>query len=295
MLLQTGATTVADIEAVPELLPDVWSSTPLRIFSFLEMTGVKSKRHPEEILQDAETKIASLPAAKNSAGLSPHALYSTSPALLEAAALMARKNKWRITTHLAESIDEVEMYAARGGLLFDWLKGQRDMSDCGGVSCVEQASRCGLLGENFLGVHCNYVNGDDAHLLAESGASVVHCPRSHAYFRHTPFPYQELVKARVNICLGTDSVASVNKTGSAPLELSMFAEMRQFAGTNDNVAHREILQMATINGARALGRVRANRRTFGRSWRMLLPCRSTERDVTFLRRWCMMPGKSRLL
>ena len=46
MLLRTGVTTVGDIEAVPELLPDVWSSTPLRVGSFLEMTCVRSRRDP---------------------------------------------------------------------------------------------------------------------------------------------------------------------------------------------------------------------------------------------------------
>ena len=44
MLLHSGTTTVADIEAVPELLPDVWTATPLRVISFLEMTGVRSRR-----------------------------------------------------------------------------------------------------------------------------------------------------------------------------------------------------------------------------------------------------------
>jgi len=44
MLLRTGTTTVGDIEAVHELLPEVWEATPLRVFSFLEMTGVRSRR-----------------------------------------------------------------------------------------------------------------------------------------------------------------------------------------------------------------------------------------------------------
>ena len=39
--------TVADIEAVPELLPEVWQSTPLRVWSFLEMTGIRSRRQPK--------------------------------------------------------------------------------------------------------------------------------------------------------------------------------------------------------------------------------------------------------
>ncbi|HXB60217.1 MAG TPA: hypothetical protein VNU95_11655, partial [Candidatus Acidoferrales bacterium] len=50
MLLHSGTTTVADIEAAPELLPDVWDSTPLRVISFLELTGVRSKRDPHDIL-----------------------------------------------------------------------------------------------------------------------------------------------------------------------------------------------------------------------------------------------------
>src|ERR1700722_13505406 len=83
MLARTGTTTVADIEAVPELLPEVWNSTPLRIFSFLEMTGVKNRRAPEEILQDAIEKIESFAHPRCRAALSPHAPYSTSPELLQ--------------------------------------------------------------------------------------------------------------------------------------------------------------------------------------------------------------------
>src|SRR5437764_3640712 len=81
MLLRTGASTVADIEAVPELLPEVWQATPLRVFSFLEMTGVKSRRDPRLILDQAVRQIESLPAPAGRAGLSPHAPYSTVPAL----------------------------------------------------------------------------------------------------------------------------------------------------------------------------------------------------------------------
>src|SRR5271156_3582496 len=91
MLERTGTTTVADIEAVPELLPEVWSSTSLRVFSFLEMTGVKSGRKPAEILREASAKIKSLSGGRGAAGLSPHALYSTMPDLLRKSAALARK------------------------------------------------------------------------------------------------------------------------------------------------------------------------------------------------------------
>ena len=54
-LLKSGTTTVADTEAMPDLLPEVWEATPLRIFSFLEMTGIKSRRAPKEVLREAVT------------------------------------------------------------------------------------------------------------------------------------------------------------------------------------------------------------------------------------------------
>jgi hypothetical protein len=60
MLLRNGVTTLADTESVPELLPEVWEATPLRILSFLEMTGVKSRRAPQDILREAVQTIQSL-------------------------------------------------------------------------------------------------------------------------------------------------------------------------------------------------------------------------------------------
>lgn len=253
MLARTGSATVADIEAVPELLPEVWSGTPLRVASFLEITGVKSRRAPGEILGEAAAKIESLEARRGLAGLSPHALYSTTAPLLEAAARLARQKNWRVTMHVAESAEEFDMFAHRSGAMFDWLKNQRDVSDCGAGTPLAQVERCGLLGENFLAIHANYLLAADIQALARSGASVAHCPRSHAYFQHQRFPCEELAAAGVNVCLGTDSLASVSAPRGQKPELDLFAEMRQFAAAHPGVAPEAIVEMATRNGARALG------------------------------------------
>ena len=236
MLERTGTTTVADIEAVPELLPDVWSATPLRVASFLEMTCVKIVRKPQEILQEAAAKAGSLSPRRGYVGLSPHAPYSTTPALLRQTAALARRRRWRLTMHVAESIEEFDMFLHRRGPMFDWLRKQREMSDCGLGTPLAQIARCGLLGPNFLAVHANYLDGHDVAALAKARASVVHCPRSHAYFGHQPFPYRKLAAARVNVCLGTDSMASVRGTGRGKVELNMFAEMRAFAMTQPDLA-----------------------------------------------------------
>jgi len=254
MLLRSGTTTVADFENVPELLPEVWTATPLRVISFLEMTGVKSRRQPRAILREALERIESLPDHRSCARLAPHAPYSTVPELLKLSAETARRREWPFSMHVAESVQEFEMFERGGGVLFDWLKrNQREMSDCGLGSPVQHLHRCGALGKNLLAVHVNHLGARDAALLKRKKVSVVHCPRSHCYFQHCKFPFDKLTRAGVNICLGTDSLATVMKTRRQNVELNMFEEMRAFAAARPRVPAKKILRMATINGARALG------------------------------------------
>ncbi len=255
MLLQTGTTTVGDIEATPELLPDVWEATPLRILSFLEMTGVRSKREPERIIGDALRQINSLAHPRCRAALSPHAPYSTSPELLRLSGIVAREDNLPITIHVAESAQEFEMFSLARGEMFDWLKKNgRDNSDCGHGTPVRHLESAGLLGKNLLAVHVNYLDDNDFGLLARRGVSVVHCPRSHVYFRHQPFPLEKLAAAKVNLCLGTDSLATVTRLGKEKLSLDLFLEMQQLARTYPEVSPKTIVRMATVNGAKALGR-----------------------------------------
>lgn len=254
MLLRTGTTTVADIEAVPELLPEVWDATPLRVWSLLEMTGVRSRRNPDHILNDALRTIHSLHHKRCTAGLSPHAPYSTTPKLLRRSAAAARKRKLLVCTHVAESATELEMFQHGRGEMYEWLqRNERDMSDCNGVSPVQHLDRQRLLGRHLLAVHLNYLAPGDARLLAQKNVCVVHCPRSHEYFKHQRFPYRALANAGVNLCLGTDSLATVRITRRSQPELNLFREMQVFANAHLNVPDHKIVRMATLNGARALG------------------------------------------
>ncbi len=252
MLLRSGTTTVVDIETVPELLPDVTTSTPLRVISCLELLSVRNRLSAHQMVAAAVQKLQSLPAA--SAGLSPHAPYTSSPELFRAALAAAREHGWLLTTHVAESADEFDMFLNARGAMFDWLKSQRDMTDCDGNSPVAHLARLGVLSGNFLAVHANYLAAGDAELLAQSGASVVHCPRSHAYFGHRTFPLEELDSAGVNICLGTDSMATVRKSPEEAFALNLFPEMRTLANAFPALTPKRILEMVTVNAARALGR-----------------------------------------
>lgn len=292
MLLRNGVTTVADVEAVPELLPEVWQATPLRVVSFLEMTGVKSRRPPEQILREALATVDSFAGWRNTLGLSPHAPYSTTPELLRRAGAAARERGLPLMTHVAESAEEFEMAMLGRGGMHDWLRrNDRDMADCGGVSPVQQLERTGLLCDRLLAVHANYLTNGDAARLGRSGASVVHCPRSHAFFGHRRFPLEELALAGVNLCLGTDSLATLTAPenpgrsmnfivqnllppnapsgdggpraqrrwtprgdGTDEVELNLLVEMRAFANAYRALAAEDIVRMVTVNAARALRR-----------------------------------------
>jgi len=254
MLLRTGTTTVADIEAIPELLPDMWRATPLRVISFRELINVRNRQPAAEIVERAMNDCLGLPGGEGRVGLSPHACYTTTRELLEHAARAAHRRRWRLVTHVAESEEEFEMFMYGQGPMHDWLKHQRDTSDCGRGSPVQHLERIGYLGENLLAVHANHLARHDATTLAANGVSVVHCPRSHTYFQHLRFPREELEAAGVNLCLGTDSLASVRKESGRAPELNLFAEMQALARAERTLAPEIILRMATMNGARALGR-----------------------------------------
>ena len=83
-------------------------------------------------------------------------------------------------------------------------------------------------------------------LLAESGASVVFCPRSHHYFYHTDHPVMRLVEKGTNVAIGTDSLAS-------NWSLSLLDELKFLARAQPCIRPETLFDMVTCNGAKALG------------------------------------------
>ena len=84
-------------------------------------------------------------------------------------------------------------------------------------------------------------------LPRESAPHVVHCPGSHAYFRHAPFPFRRLHELGVRICTGTDSLASTDS-------LSLPGELRRLWKAEPWLTAEQLLETVTVNPARALRR-----------------------------------------
>ena len=252
--LASGVTTVANIESRAENLPELWDGTPLRVFSFFEVTNVRSGLDGKSALKFPLEQARKLKNPRGQNGLSPHAAYSARADLLRETARASRKHGLRVTSHLGESKEEHEMFLKKSGALHSWL-GERfePFAESLGFSPVEIFNRAGLLSPRFLAVHLNQMARGDLARISRSRASVVHCPRSHAYFGHEPFPWRSLHRKKVNCCLGTDSRSSLSSPASGKLPvLSMLEEMREFQAAH-SLSPAQVLMMATQNGARALG------------------------------------------
>lgn len=242
-----GTTTIANLEAFPELIAKTRPS--IRTWWFAEMIDV---REPDRAREIVDLAVKSLKKTEHW-GLAPHALFTASANLYRRCEEIAERENILLTTHLAESREEMSMFRDAKGPPYEFLKDiGRPMDDCGHETPL--ARFAGALGHRALPTkwivaHLNELVESDFDLLAESTKRfhVVHCPRSHKYFGHSPFQFKRLSELGFNICLGTDSLASNS-------DLSLFAEMREFQKRFPNVAPEEILSMATVRAARALNR-----------------------------------------
>ena len=184
----SGTTTIANLTGFPELISQI--QAPIRTWWFAELIDVRSPERANEIVDLA---VESLKPAKNW-GLAPHAPFTASGNLYRRCEEVARQENILLTTHLAESREEMQMFADSNGPLADFLSRiGRDNSDLDGATPLGHASEFCQFDARWLLVHLNEVLASDLELLTRSRPKphIVHCPRSHEYFGHSPFKVQE--------------------------------------------------------------------------------------------------------
>jgi cytosine/adenosine deaminase-related metal-dependent hydrolase len=249
---QFGTTTIANLTVFPELIRQL-PNAPIRTWWFAELIDVRFPNRTNELVDSA---IGLLKFAQNY-GLAPHALFTASKNLYQRCEEAGKDVL--LTTHLAESREEMEMFRDGSGSLYEFMKSiGRDMDDCGHETPL--GLFVGALGDralpkSWLVAHLNELTESDFELLekVKTKFHVVHSPRSHDYFGHSPFQSERLRRLGFNICLGTDSLAS-NES------LSLFAEMRAFQCSEPESSPEKIFEMVTVNSAWAL----RQRNTLGR-------------------------------
>jgi len=236
-----GTTTILNLTAFPKVIAAI--KEPLRTWWFGELIDVRNPDGAEEIADEA----AKLLKSKSGWGLAPHAPFTASRCLYARCEEIARRENIPLSTHLAESREEMEMFRDATGATFQFLGSiGRPMDDCGEGTPLSLFLRTRAIDRRWIIAHLNELDAGDFDLLAGAPKfHVAHCPRSHAFFGHAPFALERLRSLGFNICLGTDSLASNS-------DLSLFAEMRELLRKEPWLSPREVVAMATLNGAHAI-------------------------------------------
>jgi 5-methylthioadenosine/S-adenosylhomocysteine deaminase len=238
-MLRSGTTCFNDMYFFPEVSAQVASQAGMRAAIGLLMIDFPTAwgSGPEEYLTKG---IAIREQYRNSpliqTTFAPHAPYTVSDEPLQRLQVLAAELELPIHMHIHETTGEVS-----------------DAVAAGGMRPLERLERLGLLTPRLAAVHMTQLVTEEIALLAERNVSVIHCPESNLKLASGFCPVHSLMGAGVNVALGTDGAASNN-------DLDLLGELRTAAllakGVSGDAtalpAHRA-LQMATLNGARALG------------------------------------------
>ncbi|MGB0955887.1 MAG: TRZ/ATZ family hydrolase [Panacagrimonas sp.] len=237
-MIRSGTTCFNDMYFFPEATAEVAGRAGIRVCIGLIVIDFPSAwARPGEYLHKGlafRDAVRDQPLIKTL--FAPHAPYSVNDTALAEVRKYANELGVGIHMHVHETADEVQQAQDNGGAR-PWQR-LRDLD---------------LPGSDFVAVHMTQLNDEEIEQAAALGVHVAHCPESNLKLASGFCPVAKLMQAGVNVCLGTDGAASNN-------DLDLFGEMRTAAllakgvsGDAQSVSAPQALQMATINGARALG------------------------------------------
>jgi cytosine/adenosine deaminase-related metal-dependent hydrolase len=236
-LLGSGTTTVGDFAASRASLVEC-GPLPMRLVLFREILDAWDPARSSTALAGVARR---LPRRRRVVeGLAPHAPYTASAALLAAARRIASARRAPVSIHWSETEEELAWMEHGAGPLAALLPSSPRRS---GLDLIAEA---GLLRRGLQLVHGNHPRRGEPQRIARAGASLVHCPGTHAFFGRSPFPWRAYLDAGVRVALGTDSLAS-------NAELDMGREMALARSSAPWLAPARVWRMATSDAAWSLG------------------------------------------
>jgi cytosine/adenosine deaminase-related metal-dependent hydrolase len=199
-----------------------------------------------EKLHGGQTELVSL-------GVSPHAPYTVSDALYDAASKFANERHLPLAMHIAEGEAENDIVVRGTGEFADRWRRRGIPVERRARSPVALLEKHGALERGPLLIHCVRVDDADIAIMARHRCAVAHCPASNAKFGHGIAPLLPIMAAGIRVGMGSDSVASNNRMDI--LDEARLAVLIHRAATrkHDAFGAHQALELATIGGARALG------------------------------------------
>jgi cytosine/adenosine deaminase-related metal-dependent hydrolase len=168
--------------------------------------------------------------------IAPCSPFSVTADLLREAAVLARSLGVRLHSHGAETVEEEAFCRERFG-----------------SSPTDYFESLGWLGDDVWLAHCVHLDENAIAKFAVTGTGVAHCPSSNARLAAGTAPVVELLRAGVPVGLGVDGAAS-NESGQLGTEVRNALLMQRLRYGADAFSSRDALRLATMGGARVLGR-----------------------------------------
>ncbi len=168
--------------------------------------------------------------------LAPHAPYTVSDKTFARIFTIAAEADYPVMMHIHETLDEI-------------VQGEKEYQ----CRPIARLAKLGILGPNLIAVHCVHLSTQEIELFATLGVHVAHCPASNLKLASGIAPVHAMLKAGINVGIGTDGAASNNRLDM--LGETRLASLLQKGTTGDAAAlpaHQK-LEMATLNAAKALG------------------------------------------
>ena len=235
-----GSTTVMDMFWYPDETVKAAKDLGMRISTggiFFDLPGIGGRSHEDYIseannfYQKYSSDDSVIPA------ILPHGSYTVSPQNLSEAKSIADRHGMLFCTHAAETQAE-----------------QKDIKTRYDNSVIRHLDKHKLLGETSVLAHCVHLDEEEISLLAQSKTNVVLNPMSNLKLGSGIAPVKAMHKAGINLTIGTDGAISGN-------DLDMWLAMRLTCGLAkgvnmeaDALTAKQVLHMATISGAKALGK-----------------------------------------
>ena len=238
--LLSGSTTVMDMFWYPDETVKAAKDLGMRISTggiFFDLPGIGGRSHKDYIFeannfyQKHSSDDSVIPAVL------PHGSYTVSPQNLSEAKSIADRHGMLFCTHAAETQAE-----------------QNDIKARYDNSVIRHLDKHKLLGETSVLAHCVHLDEKEISLLAQSKTNIVLNPMSNLKLGSGIAPVKAMHRAEINLTIGTDGAISGN-------DLDMWLAMRLTCGLAkgvnmeaDALTAEQVLHMATINGAKALGK-----------------------------------------
>ena len=243
--LRSGITTVGDC-SFSGAAATACADLGLRGTIYLEVFGADATAIIERF-EPMRDRLADVWSETVHIGVSPHAPYTCTIDLYRACAELGVP----VATHLAESDDETEFLRTGGG---GWESFADMLVPPLGTTGIRALADAGLLDANVIAAHCVKADDEEIALLAEHDVAVAHCPRSNGILGCGVAPLAALREAGIRVCIATDSPASTPSFDMFDELRTAIVGARAREGRPDALTAAEALELATLGGARALGR-----------------------------------------